>query len=421
MNTYLCLIFVLCPFSIFALNPFPGENWNTGYIDVGEGSYLFYYLFRSRNHSNPKPPLVIWLEGGPGFSTSFGVFTEGGPYVVNNKTKEIEKNPFAWNEVADTLFVDQPAGVHFSYALKEERICSSETCVSNDFYKFLQGFVELYPEYKGRPLYVSGVSYGGHYVPAIAGKLMKENNKDFNLKGIAIGNGMVDLYTQLPSYPAYLLKVKYINLWQYIKFNTAVTLCHIMHKFGSELFDFPCSVSLFTMYHNLVKGFDPYDIYEKNPTYDPYRVIVEKYLNVPEVQEALGVNQTFRLSNDTVFEKMKPDWKTSLSGEVIMALERGVKVYLFFGDADYVCNWVGGEYLTDSLKWSGQKEFHKSTYKPWLVDGTELGKHKTHKNLSLIQVYGAGHTIFFKHREFALEMLKALIDYQLYQRGEIML
>jgi len=29
-------------------------------------------------------------------------------------------------------------------------------------------FLEKYPEFKGRPLYVTGESYAGHYVPAIS-------------------------------------------------------------------------------------------------------------------------------------------------------------------------------------------------------------------------------------------------------------
>jgi len=30
------------------------------------------------------------------------------------------------------------------------------------------GFLERYPEFKGRALYITGESYAGHYIPAIS-------------------------------------------------------------------------------------------------------------------------------------------------------------------------------------------------------------------------------------------------------------
>ena len=46
--------------------------------------------------------------------------------------------------------------------------------IAEDFFKFMLKFVEKYPEFKGcfftlgRPLFVTGESYAGHYIPAIA-------------------------------------------------------------------------------------------------------------------------------------------------------------------------------------------------------------------------------------------------------------
>jgi len=38
-------------------------------------------------------------------------------------------------------------------------------------------------------LHITGESYGGHYVPAIADFIAKKKNPDFNLKSVMIGNG----------------------------------------------------------------------------------------------------------------------------------------------------------------------------------------------------------------------------------------
>jgi cathepsin A (carboxypeptidase C) len=63
--------------------------------------------------------------------------------------------------------------------------------VAENFYKFLLKFMLKYPQFKGRPLFITGESYAGHYIPAIASYIVQHPISDFNLKGIAIGNGKI--------------------------------------------------------------------------------------------------------------------------------------------------------------------------------------------------------------------------------------
>lgn len=53
-------------------------------------------------------------------------------------------------------------------------------------------FVQKYPEFLGRPLYITGESYAGHYIPSITSYLKKQDNKDIAVAGFAIGNGWTD-------------------------------------------------------------------------------------------------------------------------------------------------------------------------------------------------------------------------------------
>ena len=48
----------------------------TGYIDV-QARHLFFYFFESRSDPD-KDPVVFWTNGGPGCSSSVGLFMELG-------------------------------------------------------------------------------------------------------------------------------------------------------------------------------------------------------------------------------------------------------------------------------------------------------------------------------------------------------
>lgn len=63
---------------------------------------------------------------------------------------------------------------------------------AEDVYSFLQGFYVKYPALVTRDLYLSGESYGGHYVPSFSKSIVTHNNNGDKpvvpLKGFAVGN-----------------------------------------------------------------------------------------------------------------------------------------------------------------------------------------------------------------------------------------
>jgi carboxypeptidase C (cathepsin A) len=62
--------------------------------------------------------------------------------------------------------------------------------------QFMIKFLEKFPDLQGKDLYITGESYAGHYIPAIAHNFVFKHAKDLkvNFKGIAIGNGLVSAY-----------------------------------------------------------------------------------------------------------------------------------------------------------------------------------------------------------------------------------
>lgn len=67
-------------------------------------------------------------------------------------------NEYAWNQLANTLFIESPAGVGFSYSNTSSDYKVGDKRTSEDLYTFLVNFLEMYPEFKDNEVYISGVS-----------------------------------------------------------------------------------------------------------------------------------------------------------------------------------------------------------------------------------------------------------------------
>ena len=105
-----------------------------------------------------EKPLVLWLNGGPGCSSLGGMFTELGPFVLDANLN-ITLNPYSFNRVANILFLEQPAGVGFSYP----NVPANDETTAVDTVTALRNFLQAHPELDGRDFYVMGESYGGKW------------------------------------------------------------------------------------------------------------------------------------------------------------------------------------------------------------------------------------------------------------------
>lgn len=183
--------------SIPGLGSKPCWKQDAGYLPVSDGKQLYYWYHEATSNPAGKP-WMLWLNGGPGCSSLGGMFTELGPFVVNMgsdgtlATPVIGMNPYAWNSVANVIFIEQPAGVGFSYPNGKR----DDAMTANDTYAALVAFQRMHPELKDRPFYVAGESYGGHYVPNTVlaveqgnAKLAAGSADHINLIGFAVGNG----------------------------------------------------------------------------------------------------------------------------------------------------------------------------------------------------------------------------------------
>jgi hypothetical protein len=62
---------------------------------------------KDNDEDGDEIPLVVWLTGGPGCSSTLALLTENGPCKVNDDGKSTTVNPYSWTEAAHVLWLDQ--------------------------------------------------------------------------------------------------------------------------------------------------------------------------------------------------------------------------------------------------------------------------------------------------------------------------
>ena len=119
----------------------------------------------------------------------------------------------------------------------------------------------------------------------------------------------------------------------------------------------------------------------------------------PEVQKNLGVDHhvptNFSFYSSVVeqaFSLALDDTRDS-SAYVGALLERGVRVLIYVGTYDWICNWVGNEEWSRNLEWTGGSEFAKQELREWSVDGRVVGRTRSHGGFTFATVDGAGHMV----------------------------
>lgn len=125
---------------------------------------------------------------------------------------------------------------------------------------------------------------------------------------------------------------------------------------------------------------------------------LDDYLNRDYVRTELGVDPSAGNFSSISFEVNTAFW---LSGDLFFStelyvaeiLERGIKVLIYAGTLDWVCNWIGNERWTLDMEWSGRDGFVKQPLLEWSIGGKEVGKTRSYGNFTFATIYGAGHMV----------------------------
>ncbi|KAI1113558.1 serine carboxypeptidase [Nemania sp. NC0429] len=180
-----------------------GESYS-GYLPISDDpddkNELFFWFFANSEGSDAKE-ILLWLNGGPGCSSFEGLLQENGPFQWQYGTLKPVPNPWAWNRLINTIWVEQPVGTGFS---RGEVTATSEEDVAKQMLGFWKNFVETF-SLQGYKVYIAGESYAGAYCPYIASAMLDANDTTYyDLSGLLIydpvlGNSIVqDAVTTVP-------------------------------------------------------------------------------------------------------------------------------------------------------------------------------------------------------------------------------
>ncbi|XP_050245224.1 serine carboxypeptidase-like 45 isoform X1 [Quercus robur] len=410
----------------------------SGYISVDEkqNRALFYYFVEAESQPGSKP-LVLWLNGGPGCSSVASAFLEHGPFKVRGDN--LVRNEYNWNKEANMLYLESPAGVGFSYSANEsfythvnDEITEANMLylespagvgfsysANESFYThvndeitardnliFLQRWFAKYPEYRDRDFFIAGESYAGHYVPQLA-QLIIQSNLKINLKGIAVGNPLLDFSIDLNwPYEYYwshgLISDDIYQLVTKVCNGSAQIMRGIINQEGSE----SACIAVTLQIKELTDTIDPFDVTGDicpSPHAEKKELvcgegITEKYLNRKDVQKALhaklvGFKEWGICQDIKVLQYDMTNLEIPTIGVLGSLVKSGIRAFVYSGDQDSRIPFTGSRTLVDKLA----KELGLKTTVPYRVwfEGKQVGGWTQvygETQLSFAIIRGASHT-----------------------------
>eukprot|EP01059_Diplonema_ambulator_P006730 TRINITY_DN16342_c0_g1_i1.p1 TRINITY_DN16342_c0_g1~~TRINITY_DN16342_c0_g1_i1.p1 ORF type:complete len:514 (+),score=89.86 TRINITY_DN16342_c0_g1_i1:47-1543(+) len=412
------------------LTDLPGLLSYAGHVEVNASSNAktFFWYFPPLN-GNKSAETLMWLQGGPGSSSLFGLFSEMGPITVDpTGQKAIPNYELTWARTYGMIFVDNPVGVGFSTSQPAGYATNRDDYMTT-LYAFVNQFFLMFPDLQQNGFYVTGESYAGKYVPALAYRIHQENKAGtlprIPLAGIILGDGLCDPGTMVQQY------APMTEAFSLVDWNEVKTVKSYADKIDQDIaqqqwadafhqFDLLINGDLsgVTPYLANVTGFSDY-FNALSPLYpsQPFEV----YLNKPDVQAALHVNMTYTSYNRDVEVAIVNDVAQSMK-DIFPTLLDNYRCLLYSGQWDVIVGAPLTIAFLRSINWDGQPEFESATRQIWSSrspvvgtmgqikgDNNVAGWATISRNLHYVIVRNAGHMVPADQPLWALDMVTRFI------------
>ncbi|KAF1814096.1 alpha/beta-hydrolase [Eremomyces bilateralis CBS 781.70] len=431
-----------------------GESY-AGLMPISESknaSQLYFWYFPTDNPVG-KDDVTIWLNGGPGCSSLEGLLQESGHFLWQWGTAGVSYNPWAFKNLTNIVFVEQPVGTGFSQGTPT---ATSEEEVAEQFLGFWKNFMDTF-KLHNKHIYVVGESYAGYYVPYIADAMLNETNeKYFDVQGITIYDPVIgdDVFaTQIPAVP-------FVDHWPHL-FSLNETFMADIHAraescgytdYFNKYFTFP---PVGKMDLPPQTGNDPGcdlwgDIYTAVSLINPCFSVYEISTTCPVLWDVLGFPGSFAYTppgTEIFFNREEVQkainapiglWEECSDGVLDIdtsdpsgisvlprVIEKTNRTMIVHGNLDYVLLTNGTLMTIQNMTWNGVQGFTKRPsdpvyvpdtywnqnydYVPGLASTGTVGNTRTERGLTWVEISLSGHMI----PQFAPSAAYRMMEYML--------
>uniref|UniRef100_A0A8C1A8R8 Probable serine carboxypeptidase CPVL n=2 Tax=Cyprinus carpio TaxID=7962 RepID=A0A8C1A8R8_CYPCA len=406
------------------VGPLPGASVKSysGYLTVNKtyNSNLFFWFFPAQVKPETAP-VLLWLQGGPGGTSMFGLFVEHGPYFVHkNLTCEYNSCMPCYSMLMEiSMFFC--VGTGWSFTEDDRGFAQNQDDVGRDLYNALTQFFQIFSEFQPNPFYATGESYAGKYVPAIGYYIHKNNPSakvKINFKGVAIGDGLCDPELMLGGYADFLYQTGLVDELQrqYVQQQTDAVVKLIQEQRWVEAFEVFDSLlngdlTSYPSYFQNVTGCTNYFNYMQCQE-PPDQEYFSSFVTLPDVRRSIHVgNLTFNDGSD-VEKHLLQDVMKSIKPWLGVLMDN-YRVLIYSGQLDVIVAAPLTERFLPTVNWSGADEYKKTERFHWKVQpsDTEVAGYVRQVGEFLqVIVRGGGHILPYDQPERSFAMIDRFLS-----------
>ena len=175
-----------------------GADLWSGYFHSIPDKISIFFIYARASLNPESAPLAIWTNGGPGASAISVAFSKATGCELREDFHGMRlpynpNGPKRWNKKMNVVFIEQPIGTGFSRGNGKG---AEDTRVGTQYvYDFIQVVLARHPSISNVSLH--SLSYGGHFIPEWAMRIVEENakvktgespNHIVPLKSVTMGN-----------------------------------------------------------------------------------------------------------------------------------------------------------------------------------------------------------------------------------------